>query len=182
LRDYPWCDTIAAGSSVHPCADAPTHVPEVVVSTTPSFKHRAIRGMMKITNPIHTRIYRDTRGRFGRRWSNGRQPTLLLTTTGRRTGEPRTQPLGYVGDGDGLVVMGSNAGLPRHPTWYLNLQANPDVTIELEGEKRRMRARTAEGTERERFWEIVSTRYPMYVGYQAGISRQIPVVVLEPAP
>jgi len=134
-------------------------------------------GIMSLT---HARIYRDTRGRVGRRWSNRRQPILLLTTRDRRTGAPRTQPLGYIRDSDRLVIIGSNAGLPQHPTWYLNLQANPEVTIEREGEKRRMRAGTAGGAERERLWRTVSTRYPMYVGYQAGSSRQIPVVVLEP--
>jgi deazaflavin-dependent oxidoreductase (nitroreductase family) len=72
--------------------------------------------------------------------------------------------------------------MPMHPGWYLNLQAHPDVTIELGREKHPMRARTAGGAERERLWAIVSARFPMCVGYQAGISRQIPVVVLKPAP
>src|ERR1700694_6045739 len=89
----------------------------------------------------HRAIFRATKGRIGGKL--GKPPVLLLTTIGRTSGQPRTTPLFFQPDGDRLVVIASNGGSSRHPSWYLNLLANPDVTVELEGQSPKMRARTA---------------------------------------
>jgi F420H(2)-dependent quinone reductase len=150
-------------------------------TATPNRQHAVIRGIMKIFTPIHSRVLRVSRGRIGQTWSSTRQPLLLLTTTGRRSGAPRATVVGYIEDGPNLVVVASKGGLPEHPAWYLNLVANPEVTVERNGAKRTMRARVAANGERSRLWETVSSRYPQFNDYQAGVSREIPVVVLEPA-
>ncbi len=108
-------------------------------------------------------------------------PTLLLTTTGRKTGEPRDAPLIY-GESDGsYVVIGSRGGTPTHPIWFLNLEANPECELQVGALHVRARARVAEGAERERLWRQMAEIYPPYDAYQerAG-ARTIPVVVLEP--
>lgn len=139
-----------------------------------------LRNTMKIFTPFHSWVLRTTRGRVGQRWSTTRLPLLILTTTGRRSGEPRTTVLGYVEEGENLVVVASKGGLPEHPAWYLNLVANPEVTVELHGSRRTMRARIAQSDERDRLWKTITTLDPRFISYQAGVSRQIPVVVLEP--
>lgn len=111
----------------------------------------------------------------------GPLPTLLLTTTGRKTGQPRPAPLIY-GEADGAyVVIASKGGMPNHPIWFLNLEANPDCEL-LVGPKRvSARARVAEGEEREHLWKQMAALYPPYDRYQVNAgSRTIPVVVLEP--
>ena len=108
-------------------------------------------------------------------------PTLLLTTTGRKSGEPRSLPLIY-GEADGsYVVIASKGGLPTHPIWYLNLEANPECELMVGPKAVRARARVAEGDERERLWKQLAGIYPPYDEYQerAG-ERVIPVVVLDP--
>ena len=106
---------------------------------------------------------------------------IVLTTTGRRTGQPRTVPLGAVRDGDRWLVVGSNAGRDEAPAWALNMQANPDVTVAVRGrDARAFRARTAVGGEAARLWPMVTARYPGYIDYQRRTDRQIPLFVLEP--
>ena len=108
-------------------------------------------------------------------------PTLLLTTTGRKTGQPRDLPLIY-GESDGnYLVVASRGGTPTHPVWFLNLEANPDCELQVGSKHLRARARVAEGAERERLWKRMAEIYPPYDEYQqrAG-ARTIPVVVLEP--
>lgn len=104
---------------------------------------------------------------------------LLLTTTGARSGTPHTTPMTYLRDGDRVLVIASNAGAERHPDWYLNLVAHPTVTVELADETFQARARTAEGEERTRLWASIVAQMPYFVGHQARVSRQIPVVILE---
>lgn len=111
----------------------------------------------------------------------GPLPTLLLTTTGRKSGKPRSLPLIY-GEADGsYVVIASKGGLPTHPIWFLNLQANPECDLMVGPKPVRARARVAEGEERERLWRHMAEIYPPYDDYQerAG-DRTIPVVVLDP--
>ena len=108
-------------------------------------------------------------------------PTLLLTTTGRKSGEPRSLPLIY-GEADGShVIIASKGGLPSHPIWFLNLQAHPECDLMVGPKAVHARARVAEGDERERLWKQMAEIYPPYDAYQktAG-SRTIPVVVLDP--
>jgi F420H(2)-dependent quinone reductase len=139
---------------------------------------------------LHQRIYRGTGGAFGRHV--GGRPALLLHTVGRKTGRARTTALTYSRDGDAYVVVGSNGGAARHPTWFLNLRANPDVKVQVGKEVVPATARIAEGDERDRLWELVNRsnrglapvfhrgaggRYDVY---QLHTPRQLPVVVLDP--
>src|ERR1700694_5811780 len=126
----------------------------------------------------HRAIFRATKGRIGGKL--GKPPVLLLTTIGRTSGQPRTTPLFFQPDGDRLVVIASNGGSSRHPSWYLNLLANQDVTVELEGQSRKMRARTASHDERARLWPAMQAIYKGYDGYQRKTERHIPLVILEP--
>lgn len=117
----------------------------------------------------------------GRVVALGVVPSLLLTTTGRRSGQPRSNPLLYVPDGDGYVVTGSNWGQPRHPAWSLNLLADPAAMIQVGGVRVPVRARLATGAERERLWRLVVDEWPPYETYvrRAG-GRDIPIFRLEP--
>lgn len=128
---------------------------------------------------IHPRLYRWTRGRIGGQVMN--MPVLLLTTRGRRTGTPQTRALMYLPRGASYVVIASYLGEPRHPAWWLNLEADPRAEIEIRGRRTAVRARRADGDERTRIWQEVLARQPDYDAYQARTSRRIPVVVLEPA-
>lgn len=103
---------------------------------------------------------------------------LLLTTTGARTGQPRTTPMMYVPDGDRLLVIASNAGAPQHPDWYRNLLANPEVTVEVAGETYQATATSLAGDDRDTTFADIAARYPFFADHQAGITRTIPVVAL----
>lgn len=151
------------------------------MSSSWTTQQRIAGRVMSLWSPLHVRVYRASKGRIGARWSNGRMPLLLLTTTGRRSGLERTQPVGYVRDGERLVVVASYGGLPRHPSWFLNLRDDPDVTVELGGRSISMHAEVASGLERQRLWSKIVAEYPMFHAYQAAVTRQIPVVVLHPA-
>jgi deazaflavin-dependent oxidoreductase (nitroreductase family) len=134
----------------------------------------------------HIKLYR-TDPEKARIWDSstlggpGPLPTLLLTTTGRKSGEPRDAPLLYGEAGDSYVIIASKGGLPTHPLWYLNLEANPDCELMVGPKALSARARVAEGEEREHLWEQMAKLYPPYIKYQetAG-QRTIPVVVLDP--
>lgn len=122
-----------------------------------------------------------TNGRFSLSKAALGLPSLLLTTTGARSGQRRTMPLLYFEDGESVVLIASNYGKPRHPAWYHNLRANPEATLFLRGREAAYIAREAVGEERERLWRKASALYPGYDAYQhrAG-GRQIPVMVLVP--
>jgi deazaflavin-dependent oxidoreductase (nitroreductase family) len=112
----------------------------------------------------------------------GLLPTLLLTTKGRKSGEPRALPLIYDGYGDAYVVIASKGGLPDHPLWFKNLEEEPLCDVQVASKKLRARARVAEGAERERLWKQLAKVYPPYDDYQKNAtSRTIPVVVLDPS-
>ena len=132
----------------------------------------------RIFGGLHTRVYRLTGGKFGGKL--GKVPMLLLTTTGRKSGRPRTQPLSYTRVGDGYAVIASKGGAREHPLWYLNLRANPLAEVTVGPERRRVRARDAQGEERERLWRALADLFPGYDRYAKKTDRQIPVVVLEP--
>jgi deazaflavin-dependent oxidoreductase (nitroreductase family) len=125
----------------------------------------------------HVRVYRETDGERGYHWRGA--TILLLTTEGRSSGESRTTPLIHRADGDRWVVVASKGGAPAHPSWYENLQANPDAEIQVLGERIPVRASTAEGEERSRLWSLMSEVWPPYDDYQARTDRQIPVVVFS---
>jgi deazaflavin-dependent oxidoreductase (nitroreductase family) len=131
-----------------------------------------------IRGDSHVQAYRETGGEKGYIWNNA--TTLLLTTTGRRSGQEKTVPLIFVPDGDNYVIIASLGGAPKHPVWYLNLEANPLVTLQVKDKVFKAEARTAASTERERLWARAVEAWPQYDDYQAKTTRQIPVVVLEP--
>jgi len=131
----------------------------------------------RILGGLHKRVYRLTGGRVGGRI--GKLPVLLLTTIGRKSGRPRTQPLAYTRVGDGYAVIASKGGAAQHPLWYLNLRANPLAEVTVGRETRKVRARDAEGEERERLWRTLADLYPGYDRYAQKTSRRIPVVVLD---
>jgi deazaflavin-dependent oxidoreductase (nitroreductase family) len=137
-----------------------------------------LRGVFLILKTLHGGAYRATGGRVGGRVLG--MPVLMLTTTGRRSGERRTVPLTYFEDGDALLVVGSKGGSPRHPDWFLNLESDPDAAIQVGKEHRRVRARRATEEEAERLWPVVLGRAPVYGKYRSRTSREIPLVLLEP--
>lgn len=108
-------------------------------------------------------------------------PLLLLTTTGARSGEPRTMPMTYLRDGARLVVFGANGGRPRHPGWYHNLLADPTALVEVGTEAYRVTATVTEGAERERLWALQLPHTPYFEGFQERAGRPIPVVALTRA-
>jgi deazaflavin-dependent oxidoreductase (nitroreductase family) len=107
-------------------------------------------------------------------------PLLLLSTTGAKTGQPRTHPLVFTRDGDRYVIIASKGGAPTNPDWFHNVVANPDVTVEVGPERFSARAAVAEGGERERLYAAQAALMPNFSEYQLKTTRQIPVVVLEP--
>lgn len=123
--------------------------------------------------------FRANGGKVGGQFAGA--PMLLLHTTGARSGTERVNPLVYQPDGENLVIFASKGGAPTHPDWYHNLATHPDVTVEVGDRTVPMRARVAEGAERERLWERQKKVMPGFADYEANTSRVIPVVVLEPA-
>jgi deazaflavin-dependent oxidoreductase (nitroreductase family) len=121
--------------------------------------------------------HRANNGKVGGRWEG--MSLVLLTTTGAKTGQPRTVPLGYqVFDGD-VVLLASNIGAPVHPAWFINLSANPEVTVELPGEKYRARAVIPTGGERDAWFTRAADDRPFFYEHQRKTSRLIPVVILK---
>ncbi len=104
---------------------------------------------------------------------------LLLTTTGAKSGQPRTTPMMYISDGDRLIVLASNAGAVNHPDWYHNLVAHPQVTVEARGETLAATATVTAGAERQHLWDMVVAQYPSFSEHQAKITRQIPLILLS---
>jgi deazaflavin-dependent oxidoreductase (nitroreductase family) len=129
----------------------------------------------------HVRRYRETGGKVGHIWREG-STILLLTTTGRTSGESRTIPLIYAQAGDQYVIIASKGGAPDHPGWYKNLAKHPDVEVQVEADVFRARARTATGEERARLWRKANAVWPHYDEYAKKTEREIPVVVLERLP
>ena len=134
--------------------------------------------VLRVGGRLNVPLYRLTRGRLGGRI--GRAPVLLLTTTGRKSGEPRTAPVLYMRDGERLVVIGSNAGNVKTPAWALNLTANPDATVEMGARRQDVRGRTAEGEERADLWRRMNEQYAGFDEYRQRTAREIRVFVLEP--
>jgi deazaflavin-dependent oxidoreductase (nitroreductase family) len=126
----------------------------------------------------HVRRYRETDGEVGYVWNGA--PTLLLTTTGRKSGASRTAPLIFGRDGDDLLVVASVGGSPKHPAWYLNLQSDPRASVQVKAERFDVEAHTASADEKPRLWKIVNEVWPNYDVYQSRTDRVIPVVVLTP--
>jgi deazaflavin-dependent oxidoreductase (nitroreductase family) len=126
----------------------------------------------------HVRRYQETDGDVGYEW-NGVW-TLLLTTTGRRSGQPRTNALIFARDGNDYLIIASMGGAPDHPQWYLNLQAAPEAEIQVRGDHVPVVARTATALEKPRLWKVMTGIWPNYDTYQSRTDRDIPLVVLTP--
>lgn len=126
----------------------------------------------------HVERYLATDGEEGHEWRLG-APVLILTTVGRRSGEPRSTPLIYGRHGDAYLVVGSKGGSPAPPAWYLNLEANPEVTVQVKADRFAARARTATAEEKPDLWKTMASIWPDYDNYQTKTDRQIPVVILE---
>jgi deazaflavin-dependent oxidoreductase (nitroreductase family) len=125
----------------------------------------------------HVQRYQETDGAEGHDWQG--TVTLLLTTTGRKSGQEGSTPLIYLPEGDAYLVVASKGGADEPPLWYLNLQADPEVKVQVKGDKFTARARTATPEEKPAFWRKMAATWPAYDEYQTKTSRDIPVVVLE---
>jgi deazaflavin-dependent oxidoreductase (nitroreductase family) len=133
---------------------------------------------LRWTGKLNIPLYRLSGGRIGGHIAEA--PVLLLTTTGRKSGQARTAPVVYLADGENLVVIGSNAGHSRTPAWSLNLQANPEAEVELRRERRPVRARVAAGEERAELWRKHNEQYSGFDDYEARTDRDIALFVLDP--
>lgn len=134
---------------------------------------------LRWTGKLNIPLYRLSGGRVGGRV--GRAPVLLLTTTGRKSGQRRTAPVVYLADGNDVVLINTNAGNARIPAWSLNLEADPEAEVELGRERRRVRARIAEGEERADLWRKHIEQYAGFDDYEQKLAREPIVFVLEPA-
>jgi deazaflavin-dependent oxidoreductase (nitroreductase family) len=128
----------------------------------------------------HIRRYVESDGAKGHRYYG--HDTLLLTTRGRRSGRLRRTALYYGRDGDRYVLVGSNGGSRRHPAWYFNVLADPNVLVQVKAERFAAVARPATAAERPRLWELMTQIFPTYADYQQRSKRELPVVVVEPVP
>nr|WP_246442773.1 nitroreductase family deazaflavin-dependent oxidoreductase [Rhodococcus triatomae] len=142
---------------------------------------------MKWFSGGNVRAYRMTGGRLGGKWRVGSAfprglPVCLLTTTGRKTKQPRVTPLLFLENGADIVVVASKGGAPKHPLWFLNLLADPDVTVQVGRRVEARRARVADSDERAELWPRLVEMYSDFADYQSWTDRDIPVVVCSPAP
>jgi F420H(2)-dependent quinone reductase len=140
-------------------------------------RHRVKDTFSRVATTLHIQLIRRTGGRVGGHMF--KRPMILLTTTGRISGQPRVTPLLCHPDRDRYLLIGSNGGDDRDPQWVQNLQANPDATIELEGETIPVRATIATPEEKKVLWLKATAAYKGYDGYQRRTDRDIPVVILE---
>jgi deazaflavin-dependent oxidoreductase (nitroreductase family) len=133
---------------------------------------------LSLLNHEHVQRYRETNGAVGHIWNGA--TALLLTTTGRRSGESRTTPLIYAADGDHYIVIASKGGAPTHPAWYLNVSKTPEVEIQVKDKVMKATASTVEGAERARLWSVATQVWPNFDQYAERTDRLIPVVKLTP--
>jgi len=133
---------------------------------------------MKYFARAHIWVYRRTNGRVGAKllWF----PAALVTTTGRKSGRPRTTPTLYLADGDRVILPASFGGRDSDPAWYLNIESNPEVHVQIRERQLDLTARDATEDERKRYWPMLIKMYPPYRGYRQAADRVIPMVVCEP--
>ena len=147
-----------------------------------AFEERLGRVAVRWMTGVNTAAYRLSNGRVAARVPGG-APICLLTTTGRRSGRPRTVPLLYIPhDDDQIVVVASHGGMSSHPAWYLNLVADPQATVDVGSRRRLMTARPAGDAERSELWPALTAVYPHFDAYQRRTDRIIPVLILAPTP
>lgn len=139
---------------------------------------RYVQPDLSLLNQEHVQRYRESNGAIGHIWNGA--TALLLTTTGRKSGEMRTTPLIYAADGNDYIVIASKGGAPTHPAWYLNISKTPDVEIQVRDKVMQATASTVEGEERERLWSVATQVWPNFDQYAERTGRLIPVVRLTP--
>jgi deazaflavin-dependent oxidoreductase (nitroreductase family) len=133
---------------------------------------------LKWMGRANTWIYRRSNGKLGGTFQKA--PVALLTTTGRKTGEPRVSPVLYLRENDRVILGASRAGSDKHPLWYLNLKADPTVSVQIKDEVLRLRARDATTEERNEYWPKLVAMYPNFEDYQSWTDRVIPIVICDP--
>jgi deazaflavin-dependent oxidoreductase (nitroreductase family) len=141
-------------------------------------RERLRRFLIRAVSRVHSGVYRASGGRILGRVAG--MPVLLLMTTGRRSGKPRTAALTYFRDGADLVVIGSFGGSDLVPAWLLNLQRDPHASVLIGGTTSWVTARAATSEEHDRLWPLVTTTHPGYARYQERTARLIPIVMLTP--
>jgi F420H(2)-dependent quinone reductase len=137
-----------------------------------------LKVMLKAMVSVGVFLYRLTGGGIGGRVQS--LPVLLLTTTGRKSGKTRTVPVGFLRDGSAYVIIASNAGLPQHPAWFLNLKSHPEATVQVKRQHTQVKAETANPEKRRELWARLMEVAPGYGRYQQRTTREIPVVILYP--
>jgi len=141
-------------------------------------QQKLLKLVLKPVSYFNTWLYRTSGGKLGGKAAGA--PVMLLITTGRKSGQPRTAPLLYLEDGEDIVVVASQGGMSEDPLWFKNLEANPEAEIEIGKEKRKVRARRATDEEKATLWPKVTGLYSGFDLYQARTERNIPVVILSP--
>lgn len=135
--------------------------------------------LIKVMSVLNTWVYRATGGRIGGKFLRG-APVMLLTTVGRKSGQRRTAPLLYLTDGDKVICVASKGGMPHHPLWFRNLEANPNVEVQIGNDITPMRAKIATDAQKAAYWPKLTAMYRDFDDYQARTERNIPVVILSP--
>ena len=151
----------------------------------PNLDQPVVPKLMRLYSRAHVWVYQKTGGRLGSTWRIGAAfrhgvPVLLLTTIGRKSGQPKTTPILYLEDGDRVVIVGSQGGMAKHPQWFLNLTQNPEVKVQIGRRARTMRARVANPEEHAALWPRLVALYADFATYQAWTERVIPIIILEP--
>ena len=159
--------------------------PEELAKRKEALANPTTAKVIKYMAKAQVKVFRLTKGRIGSKWRIGAGfrkpvPTLLLDHVGRKSGTQFTTPLLYLRDGDDVVIVASQGGLPKNPQWYPNLVAHPDTQVQIKAEVRPVRARTATPEERDRLWPMLVDLYADFDVYRQCTDREIPVVVLEP--
>lgn len=155
-------------------------MPEKRLPPWSATQERIAHPIIRLMTVANVWAYRLTGGRLGGTFLRG-APICLVTTTGKRSGEPRTVALLYLPDGDDVVLVASKGGMSKSPAWYHNMVANPEVTVQICAATRRMRARRASDAEKAALWPRLVAMYRDYDDYQARTTRNIPVMILSPA-
>jgi len=149
-------------------------VPGTAKPYSPGKEHR-LRRRLRVQARINIWLYRKSNGRIGGKF--GKAPVGLITTTGRRSGMARTVPLFYLADGERVILVASKRGMSTNPDWYLNLQTNPRLTVDIEGDAQAMLARTATSEEKARYWPKLVEMFKTYQQYEDRTERDIPIVI-----
>lgn len=144
-----------------------------------------VKKIIRTMSKVNVAVYQWSGGLLGSTWRVGAAfpkgvPVLLLTTIGRKSGEPRVAPLLFIEEGNKVVIVASQGGLPTHPLWYRNIQANPNVEVQIKRRKMKMVARDANEEERARLWPKLVAHYRDFASYKAWTDRVIPIVICTP--